>query len=80
MKVRLTKRWGGRVPGTTVSVSDARAKYLQDVIKIGKIVGQVKEEVKETIIEASKKIDEEKAVEEAKEDVIDVNVSKKKGK
>ena len=37
MQVKLRKRWGARLPNTVVSVSDARAEYLEK-LGIGKVL------------------------------------------
>lgn len=41
MRVRLSSRWGARLPGSIVSVSTERAIYLRDVLRIGKIIDPV---------------------------------------
>jgi len=38
MKVRLTGRWGSRLPGSIISVSRERAIYLQDELRLGRIL------------------------------------------
>jgi len=43
MKVRLTGRWGARLPGTIISVSKDRAVYLQNELKLGRIVGEIED-------------------------------------
>jgi len=43
VKIRLTGRWGARLPGTVISVSKDRAVYLQNELKIGRIVGETEE-------------------------------------
>lgn len=44
MKVRLKERWNGYVPGSIVSVSDERAEYLVNKIKVGKLINSQKPE------------------------------------
>lgn len=46
MEVRLAARWGSRMQGDVVSVSDARALALQEA-GIGRIINAPKPEVKE---------------------------------
>ena len=46
MEVRLLTRWGSRLQGDIVSVSDARAKALQDA-GIGRILNAPQPEPKE---------------------------------
>ena len=48
MEVRLLTRWGSRLQGDIVSVSDARAKALQDA-GIGRILNAPKSEPKEEV-------------------------------
>lgn len=53
MEVRLTSRWAGRFSGDIVSVSDARAKALQEA-GIGRIIGGDAEEKKDKPVKPSK--------------------------
>jgi hypothetical protein len=60
MKVRLTGRWGSRLPGSIISVSEARALYLQNELKIGKIIDPMPE--RPTVAQAkAKEVDRAKA-------------------
>lgn len=63
MKVRLTKRWGARLPGAIISVSDARARYLANEIKVGRIID---EPVKKPTVAEAKSADESKKDDDSK--------------